>query len=161
MNTIRRVIHVPPARLRNPPLISLPLKAKISQMPILLTILTMEPHLSLRWNLFVGGNSPFGRLRGSRKGINRHFRKGIKCVPEMVRFWNPHLFLRRGSHKLLDDTISHRGGSLGGVVLMSLGVAEGFFDGFNPLHSPTFPKHTTLPSLAAKPNLGPPLHLLN
>jgi hypothetical protein len=38
--------------------------------------------------------------------------KGFKCVPEVVRFWNPHLFLRRGSHRLLDHTISHRGDRL-------------------------------------------------
>jgi hypothetical protein len=55
MNTMRRVVHVLPARLRNLPLISLPPKTKISQMPIPLIILTMEPHLSLRWILFVGG----------------------------------------------------------------------------------------------------------
>jgi hypothetical protein len=36
----------------------------------------------------------------------------IKCVIEMVRFWNPHLFLRRGSHRLLNHTISHIGGRL-------------------------------------------------
>jgi hypothetical protein len=38
----------------------------------------------------------FGRLGCSRKGITRDVGKGVKCVPEMVRFWNPHLFLTRG-----------------------------------------------------------------
>jgi hypothetical protein len=39
-------------------------------MPISLTILTMEPHLSLGWNLFVGVGL-FGWLRHSGKGITR------------------------------------------------------------------------------------------
>jgi hypothetical protein len=47
------------------------------------------------------------------------------------------------------------------VVLISLGVGEGFFEGVKPLHSPTFPKRATLPSLVAKPNPGPPVPLLN
>jgi hypothetical protein len=48
----------------------------------------------------------------SREGITRDVRKGIKCVPEVVRFWNPPLFLRRGSHRLLNNTFSHRGDRL-------------------------------------------------
>jgi hypothetical protein len=92
MNTMRGAVHVVPDRLRNSPLISLLPKAKIGQMPIPLTILTIEPHLSLRWNLFVGGGFLFGWLRGSRKGITRDVGKGIKCVPKMIWFWNPHLF---------------------------------------------------------------------
>jgi hypothetical protein len=112
MNNMRRVVHVLPARLRNLPLISLSPKAKISQMPIPPTILTVEPHLSLRWNLLVGGGFLFGWLRGSRKGIIRDIEKGIKFVPEVVRFWNPHLFLRRGSHRFLNHTIFHKGGRL-------------------------------------------------
>jgi hypothetical protein len=71
MNTMRGTVHVLPAQLRNLPLIFLPPKAKRSQMPIPLTILTMVPHLSLRWNLFVGAGFIFGWLRGSRKGITR------------------------------------------------------------------------------------------
>jgi hypothetical protein len=55
MNTMRRVVYVLPARLRNLLLISLSPKEKISQLPIPLTILTVEPHLSLRWNLLMGG----------------------------------------------------------------------------------------------------------
>jgi uncharacterized protein YqcC (DUF446 family) len=62
MNTMRRVVHVLPAQLRNPSLISLPPKAKIIQVSIPLTILTMEPHLSLRWILFVGGGFIFDGL---------------------------------------------------------------------------------------------------
>jgi hypothetical protein len=81
-------------------------------MPIPLTILTMVPHLSLGWILFAGGGFLFGWLRSSRKGITRDVRKGVKCVPEMVRFWKPHLFLRRGFHRLLNHTISHRGDRL-------------------------------------------------
>jgi hypothetical protein len=53
MNIVRKVVHVLCAWLRNPPLISLPPKAKSSQMPIPLTIVTMEPHLS--WVDFVCG----------------------------------------------------------------------------------------------------------
>jgi hypothetical protein len=71
-------------------------------MPIPFPILTLKPHLSLRWNLFVGGGFVFGWLRSSRKGIPRDVGKGVKYVPEVVRFWNPQLFLRRGSHKLLN-----------------------------------------------------------
>jgi hypothetical protein len=110
MITMRRAVHVSFARLRNPPLICLPTKEKISQMPIPLTIIIMEPHLSLKWNLFVGVCSPFRWMRGSRKGITRDVEKGVKCVPEMVRLWNPHLFMRRGPQRLLNHTISHRGG---------------------------------------------------
>jgi hypothetical protein len=51
-------------------------------------------------------------MRGSSKGITRDVENGIMCVPEMVRFWNPHLFLRRGSHRLLNHTISHMGNRL-------------------------------------------------
>jgi hypothetical protein len=137
------------------------LKQKSARLPIPLTILTMEPHLSLRWNFLVGGGFIFGRLRGSRKWITRDVGKGVKCVSEVVRFWIPHLFLRRGSHRLLNHTLSHMGDRLMWVILISLGVDEGFSDGFNPLHSPTFPKQTTFPSLLAKPNPGPPVSLLN
>jgi hypothetical protein len=103
----------------------------------------------------------FGWLRGSRKGITRDIGKGIKYVPEVVMFWNPHLFLRRGSHRLLNHIISHRGDRLRWVILISLGWVEGFSDGFNPLHSPTFPKQAASPSLAAKCNPSPPVPLLN
>jgi hypothetical protein len=47
MNTMRWVVHVLPARLRTPLLIFLPPKAKHFQMPLHVTILAMEPHLSL------------------------------------------------------------------------------------------------------------------
>ena len=87
----------------------------------------------------MGGGFLFGWVRGSRKGIDRDVRKGVKCVPEMVRFWNPHLFLRRISNKLLNHTISHKGDRLRWVILIILRVAEGFSEGFKPLHSPTFP----------------------
>jgi hypothetical protein len=111
MNNMRKAVHVLFAWLRNPPLISLPPKAKCSKMPIPLTIVTMEPHLSLGWGLFVSFGI-FGWLRGSRKGITRDVRKGIKCVIEVVRFRNTQLFFRRGSHRLLHHTISHRGDRL-------------------------------------------------
>jgi hypothetical protein len=40
--------------------------------------------------------------------------EGVKCVPEIVRFRTPHLFLRWGSHMLYGHSISHnRGGSFG------------------------------------------------
>jgi hypothetical protein len=45
-------------------------------------------------------------------GITRDVEKGVKCVPEMIWFWKPHLFPRRGSHRLLNHTISHRGDRL-------------------------------------------------
>jgi hypothetical protein len=80
-------------------------------MPIPLIILTLESHLSLRWNLFVGVGFLFGWL-GFWRGDIRDIRNGIKCVPEVVRFWNPHLSLRRGSHRLLNHTISPRGDRL-------------------------------------------------
>jgi hypothetical protein len=60
MNTMRKTVHVLCARLRNVSLIFLPPKAKIIQMPIPLRILTLKPHLSLRWNLYVGGGFIFG-----------------------------------------------------------------------------------------------------
>jgi hypothetical protein len=71
MNTMRKVVHVLHSRLRNSTLISLPPKAKISQMTNSLIILTLEPHLSLRWGLFMGGGFLFGWLMGSKKGITR------------------------------------------------------------------------------------------
>ena len=51
-------------------------------------------------------------MAGLLEGENGDVGKGIKCVPEVVRFLNPHLFLMRGSHRLLNQTISHRGGRL-------------------------------------------------
>jgi hypothetical protein len=111
MNTMRKAVHVLSTRLRNPPIICLLTKAKGSQIPIPLTIVIMEPHLSLGWNLFAGVGV-FGWLWCSKKGITRDVRKGVKGVPEVVRIWNSHLFLRRGSHRLLNHTISHRGDRL-------------------------------------------------
>jgi hypothetical protein len=61
-------------------------------MPIPLTKLTMEPHLSLECFLLVGGGFIFGWLRSSKKGVTRDARNGVKCVPERVSFLNPHLF---------------------------------------------------------------------
>jgi hypothetical protein len=81
-------------------------------MPIPLTIFTMVPHPSLGWILFVEEDFLFRWLRGSRKGIARDVGKGVKCVPKMVRFWKPHLFLRRISHRFINHTISHRGDRL-------------------------------------------------
>ena len=138
MNTMRKVVHVLSDRLRNPPIISLPPKSKGSQMPIPLTIVIMEPHLSLGWNLFAGVGV-FGWLWCSKKGITRDVRKGVKGVPEVVRIWNSHLFLRRGSHMLLNHSVSHRGDRIRWVIWIILGVAKGFSEGFNPLHSPTLP----------------------
>jgi hypothetical protein len=111
MNTMRREVHVLSARHRNPSLISLPPKAKSRHMALPLTI--------SQWNLtsLLGGIClSLGLLvwlwlRISRKGITRDVGKGIKCVLEMIRLWNPHLFLR-GSHRLLNHTMSHRGDRL-------------------------------------------------
>jgi hypothetical protein len=96
MNTMRRVVHVLPTQLRNPPLISLPPKAKISQMPIPLIILIMEPHLSLGWILHVGGGFLFVWLRSSRKGITKDIGKGVKCVPKMVQVFESTLVSKEG-----------------------------------------------------------------
>jgi hypothetical protein len=132
MNTMRKVIHVLSTRLRNPSLISLPPKEKSSHMTLPLTIVTMEPHLSLGW-IFCGRGFLFGWL-GFWRGNTRDVRKGVNCVPELVKFWNPHLFLRRGSHRLLNHTLSHMGDRLRWGDFNMLGVAIGFSDGFNPLH---------------------------
>jgi hypothetical protein len=161
MNNMRKAVHVLSAWLRNPSLISLPPKAKCSKMPIPLTIVTMEPHLSLGWGLFVSFGI-FGWLRGSRKGITRDVRKGIKCVIEVVRFWNTRLFFLGGALTGSYITPSLTGViGLGGVILISLGGAKGFSKGFNPLHSPSLPTKTSLPVIESKPILGPPLPLLN
>jgi hypothetical protein len=42
--------------------------------------------------------------------MTRDFGKGIKFFPEMLRFWYLDLFMRRGSHRLLNYTISNKGG---------------------------------------------------
>jgi hypothetical protein len=145
MNTIRRVVHVPSAPLRNPPIISLPPKVESSQMPIPLTIFTMEPHLSFRQNLFVGVGL-VGWLRSSWRGDTRDVRKGVKLVPERVRFWTIHLFLRR---VIVGMDV------LGGVSLTSLWVAKGFSKGTG------LTKTSDTPILAAKPNPCSPVLLLN
>jgi hypothetical protein len=46
------------------------------------------------------------------------------------------------------------------MILISLGVAEGFSDGFNPLHSPTLPSWALFLDLEANPILGPQVPLL-
>jgi hypothetical protein len=61
---------------------------------------------------FVCGILAFWVAEGLLEGDTRVVGKGVKCVPKVVRFWNPHLFLRRDSHKLLNQTISHRGDRL-------------------------------------------------
>jgi hypothetical protein len=111
MNTMRRVVHVPYVQLRDPSLIYIPPKSKGRQMTLPLTVITMKSHLSLRWSLFVGFRI-FGWLKGSRKRITIDVGKSVKCVPKVVMFWAPHLFLRRGSHMLLNQSVFHsRGGS--------------------------------------------------
>ena len=47
--TVIRVVHFPIVQLALLPLISLPPETKLSKVTIHLTILTMVPHLSLRW----------------------------------------------------------------------------------------------------------------
>jgi hypothetical protein len=126
MNTMRRLVHVPPARLGTPSLISLPPKAKCNQMHIPVTIFIMKPHLSLGWNLFVEVGL-FGWLRSSWRGDSRDVEKGVKCLMKVVRFWTPPLFLRRGSHMLLNHSIFHSmGGSFRWNELDKFGVVEGF-----------------------------------
>jgi hypothetical protein len=85
MNTMRRVVHVPSARLRHSPPISLPPQVQSNQMFIALTIITLTSHLSLRWSLFVGFGL-FGWLRGFWRGDTRDVEKDVKCVLEVVRF---------------------------------------------------------------------------
>jgi hypothetical protein len=81
----------------------------------------------LSWVDFVCGRGfLFGWLRGSRKGIARDDGKGVKCVPKMVRFWKPHLFLRRSSHRFINHTISHRGDRLSRGGFDKLGSGSRF-----------------------------------
>jgi hypothetical protein len=95
----------------------------------------------------------FGWLWSSRKGITRDVRKGVKCVPEMVKVWTPHLFLMRGSWRFNKQFISHnRGGRFGWSGFDKFGMAEGFYEGLKPLHSSTLPNRASLPALTAKPN---------
>jgi hypothetical protein len=94
---MKGAVHVHSVHLKTLPLISLLPKEKISQMTIHLIILAMVPHLSLRWNLFVGV-CLLGWLRCLRKGMTRDVWQGIKWVSEMVRYEAPHKFLRWGSH---------------------------------------------------------------
>jgi hypothetical protein len=60
-----------------------------------MAIVIVIPHLSLGWWLV---HSLVGMIHSwwiliSRKGILRDVWQSDKWVPEMVRFWNPHLFL--------------------------------------------------------------------
>jgi hypothetical protein len=71
------------------------------------------------------------------EGDTRHVEKGVKCVPKMVRFWTSHLFLRRGSHRLLT------------TPFFTGGVDKGFSESFRPLHSPTLPRDTPMISYKA------------
>jgi hypothetical protein len=61
---------------------------------------------------FVCGRGLLSGWLGFWRGNTSDIRKGVKCVLEIIRFWNPHLFLRRGPHKLLNHAISHMGDKL-------------------------------------------------
>jgi hypothetical protein len=50
---------------------------------------------------------------------------------------------------------------LDGVILTRFVEVGCFYDEVKPLHLDTLPKRASLPSIAAKPNLGPPVPLLN
>jgi hypothetical protein len=56
------------------------------------------------------GMCHFGWMRCSRKGITRYVGHGVKCVPKMIGFWTPHLFLRWGSPILLKHSNFHSWG---------------------------------------------------
>ena len=77
------------------PLISLPPKAELSKVTIPMAVITVIPHLSLGWWLvhFLVGMVHFWWLLDSMKGILRDVWQSVKRVLEMIRFWNPHLFL--------------------------------------------------------------------
>ena len=73
MYAMWRTVHVPVVQLVLTPLISLPPKAKLSQMTISMAIVTVVPHLSLGWWLthsLVGVVHSL-RLFGFRKGCTR------------------------------------------------------------------------------------------
>jgi len=88
-------VHVPVVQLILTPLISLPPKAELNKVTIPMAVVIVKPHLSLGWWLVhsLVGMVHSWWLLDSRKGILRDVWQSVKWVPEMVRFWNPHLFL--------------------------------------------------------------------
>jgi hypothetical protein len=110
--------------------------------------------------MFVGV-SLFGWMRSSRKGIPRDVWQSVKCVPEMVKFWIPHLFLRWASTGSTNTpSLIARVVDLGGVILTNFGEARCFSKELNPLHSPTLTKGALLTALATMPNIDLPASLL-
>ncbi|MVG17102.1 hypothetical protein EF849_21980 [Aeromonas jandaei] len=72
----------------------------------MVTVLALKPHHSL--GLLVPSVARFiysGWLLALWKGITRDIRKGVKCVPKMVRFWNPHLLARWSLGRFIKDAI--------------------------------------------------------
>jgi hypothetical protein len=104
MYAMGRAVHVPVVQLVLSPLISLPSKAKLSKVTIPMAVLIVIPHLSLGWLL---AHSLVGMVHswwpfGIRKGI-------LGDVPEMVRFWNPNLFLGWSSWRFFKHSIFDSG----------------------------------------------------
>jgi len=73
MYAMGRTVHIPVVQLVLAPLISLPPKAKLSQMTISMAIVTVVPHLSLGWWLTHSLVDVVHSLRlfGFRKGCTR------------------------------------------------------------------------------------------
>jgi len=106
MYTMGRVIHVPNVQLELSPLISLSPETVLNKVIIPLTVFTVVPHLSLRWlALFLVGMVHSGWLFSLRKRIFRNVWQSIKWVSKMVGFRNPHLFLRWGFWRFLNNSI--------------------------------------------------------
>ena len=71
-----------------------------------MTVLALEPHHSLGLLVpMVARVVHSGWLLASRKGITRDVRKGVKCVPKMVRFRYPHLLARWSLGRFIKDAI--------------------------------------------------------